>query len=151
MVGVRCQYGLQSHDGQRHGRDRTSAGFLTNSRCIATRLSATCFNTMGVKVHGHVILINGRAKAVQVYTPELCRAMCTGLMKQLEMDQTGQFIIAEFGPNGTEGSHHMMKRGRNITQQVQDRGRGERPRIGGSTGRRVRGRVGSSISEESPE
>ena len=92
VVGDQCQYGLRSHDGQREGPARKSIGFITNSPCIGKRLSKRCPNKLGMKIHAHIILINGIAKAARVYPKEVCRATCQGLIEQIEMDRMGQIL-----------------------------------------------------------
>ena len=92
-------YGLKSRDQEREGPARKRTGFLTNSPCIAKRLELRCPNTKANKIHDHVVLINGRAKAAQVYPPALCRAVCVGFIEQLEVDRKGQFIIANVSTN----------------------------------------------------
>lgn len=107
VVGDQCRYGLKPGDGQPEGLARTSIGFVTDSFCIATRMSLRCPNRYGTKVHHHVALINGHAKAAQAYTRELCRAICNGLIERIEMDRMGQFIIAEINVDGAGGSDQM--------------------------------------------
>ena len=51
---------------------------MTNGRHIAEELSNKC---KGYHVHQH--LTGGRAKEAQEYPEELCRAMCTGLLKEM--------------------------------------------------------------------
>ena len=63
------KYGLPASDGQRTSPARKRTSFMTNSPCIAQKLSLRCPNTQEYQVHDHVILINGRAKASQVYPP----------------------------------------------------------------------------------
>ena len=109
VVGDQCQYGLKSHNGQRGGLARKSIWCMTNSPCIAKRLSRRCFNYYGVKMHDHVILINGRAKTAQVYPHELCRVTCHGLIEQIEADRMGQFFIAEINFGGAGDGNEMMR------------------------------------------
>ena len=46
--------------------------------------------------HKHVPLMNGRAKAAQVYPDTLCRAVCRGLKKnELLADKQGQYMLAQ--------------------------------------------------------
>ena len=72
VTGDQCRYGLTSYDGSRVGFARKSSGFMTNSQCIAKRMSLRCPNKMGHKVHELVILISGRAKKAEVYPDALC-------------------------------------------------------------------------------
>ena len=65
-------------------------------------------NTSEKRVHDHVILVNGRAKAAQVYPDKLCRTVCEGLIEQIEIDRLGQFVIAEIN-NDNNYSGRSMK------------------------------------------
>ena len=90
-----CMYGLKANDGTRDGPARKRTGFMTNSPCTAKRLNRQCPNTREKRIHDHVILVNGRAKAAEVYPEQLCRIVCEGLMEQDEIDRLGQFLIVE--------------------------------------------------------
>lgn len=92
-------YGLKSTNGQQEGLARKRAGFMMNSPCIAQHMSLRCPNTKEHKVHEHVILVDGRARAAQVYPEKLCRAVCEGLVEQIKAVQRGQFISAEINNN----------------------------------------------------
>ena len=81
VAGDQCRYGLKANDGRREGAARKRIGFMTNAPCIAKRLSLRCPNTKQVKRHEYVILVNGRAKAAEIYPKQLCRAVCQGLME----------------------------------------------------------------------
>ena len=89
------------------GPARKSIGFLTNSPCIAKRMSFRCPNKGSNNKHDHVILINGRAKAAEIYPPGLCKAVCEGFIEQIQVDQMGQFLIAEVNDDG-KGSGQQM-------------------------------------------
>ena len=96
---------------------------MTNVPCIAKQLSLRCPNTTGHWPHNHVRLENGRAAAAQVYPPALCRAVCKGLIEQIEADRKGQFIIAEVNADGkSEGkdmkdeSEALQKRYRTVDE-----------------------------------
>ena len=110
-------YGLKSTDGQRAGPARERIGFMTNSPCVVKRLNSKCPNTQENKPHDHVILINGRAKAPEVYPPTLRRAVCEGFMEQIEMDRMGQFLLAEVNADGTIKGQDLKKEAQGIQQQ----------------------------------
>ena len=61
--------------------------------------------------------MNGRAKAAQAYPQALCRAVCKGLIEQMEMDQMGQFMIAEINADGKGNSQELKKEAESIQQQ----------------------------------
>ena len=67
--------------------------------------------------HDHVIFERGRAAAAQVYPPTLCRAICKGLMEQVEVDRSGQFIIAEVNAEGRSGGKDMKDESNELRQQ----------------------------------
>lgn len=69
-----------------------------------------CPNRMGKPQHDHVTLINGRAKAAQTYPPGLCRAVCKGLLEQMEVDEMGQFLIAEVDKDGKSDEEKIPKK-----------------------------------------
>ena len=62
-------------------------GWLTNSPCIAERPGVRCSNLYGESTHRHVHLVNGRARAAQVYPVKLCLAILNGLRDQLTEDR----------------------------------------------------------------
>ena len=109
VTGDQCRYGLKFHDGSREGPARKRIRFLTNSPCVAKRLSLKCPNVVSNQVHEHVVLINGRARVAQVYTPEFCRAVCKGLMEQLEADRKGQFLLANVMNSKEADTKSMME------------------------------------------
>ena len=82
-------------DAMGNGLARKATRFMTNSPCIAMKLEKRCPNRNGIVQHRHVILQGGRTKAAQVYLDGLCGAICEGLIQQLEMDQKGQFLLAQ--------------------------------------------------------
>lgn len=53
VIGDQCMYGLKSKEGGRIGAARKSIGFLTNSPCVAKRLSKRCPNWNGIPVRKH--------------------------------------------------------------------------------------------------
>ena len=62
---------------------KKSTRWLTNAPRIADRLRLRCDAQ-----HDHQPLIEGRAAAAQVYTPQLCRAIVDGVADQLREDAT---------------------------------------------------------------
>ena len=94
-----CQYGLMSRDAAGNGLVRKATGIMTNFPCIAMKLQQRCSNR-SVRVHCRHVRLEGRIKAAQIYPEGLCQAICRGLCQQLEMDQRGQVLLAQF--EGTE-------------------------------------------------
>ena len=117
FTGDQCRYGLTSSDGHREGPARKRTSFMTNSPCIVKKLSLRCPNSRDYKVHDHVVLINGRAKAAQVYPPALCRAVCVGLNEQIEADRKGRFLIANINANGQDDSKQMAMEKENLKKR----------------------------------
>ena len=69
-----CEYGLKSTDGTESIKKPTT--FMTNSPCVAGRLSRLCQGG-----HTHKRLMDGR-KVTQLagqYPPELCSGICCGI------------------------------------------------------------------------
>ena len=89
-----CQYGLMSKDGLGEGFVRKSTGFMTNAPCVAMELMRRCPNRCRKMAHRHVTLEGGRTRPAQVYPDELCRAICRGMMDQIDRDRRGQFMLA---------------------------------------------------------
>ena len=115
VVGDQCRYGLTATDGDRTGPAKKSAGFMTNSPCVAKALNKRCMNTKQQQVHEHVVLINGRPKAAQVYPPALRRAICKGLRQQIIADEHGQLLLAQIDNNASGGE--FMKVAKDIRSQ----------------------------------
>ena len=119
VVGDQCRYGFMSSDGHREGPARKRTGFMINSPCVAKTLDLQRPNQKGQVVHGHVVLINGRAKAAQVYPPKLCRAVCEGLIEQLEVDRKGQFLITNVAINPDTNLKQLMEEAKKIEEKIQ--------------------------------
>ena len=89
VVADQCCYGLKAKGTNGEGPARKTIGFMMNSPCIALQLQRRCPNRIGCKMHNHVQLEGGKTKKAQVYPPELCKAVCGGLVKQIEADKKG--------------------------------------------------------------
>ena len=92
VVGDQCMYGLTT-EGKRGSsvmpaKKRTK--FMTNSYHVARELRRRCDGT-----HKHQPLLEGRAEGTARYPPELCRAICRGLIKELNQSQNGLKAVAE--------------------------------------------------------
>ena len=78
-----CMYGLQTR-GDSKGelvRAKKTTKFMTSSPEIARALSRRCDRS-----HWHQTLTSGRVEKAAIYPEGLCRAICRGLVKQLELD-----------------------------------------------------------------
>ena len=83
VVGDQCQFGLRTEDAtgtSTPARKRTR--FMSNSGEILKELGRLC---PGDHIHQH--LVSGRAEKVAVYPEGLCRAICRGLIKQMELEK----------------------------------------------------------------
>ena len=83
QVADQCMYGLRTWGKDRNKKDtpaRKRTKFMTNCPEIAEELRKRCSGR-----HIHQQLINGRAKEAGKYPEELCRAICRGLMRAMEM------------------------------------------------------------------
>ena len=88
-----CAYGMKSTDEHGTGHVYKPTQFLTDSPAIAEAWSNKCENSKAKWRHRHVQLVNGRAKRAQVYSTELCKAICRGLKTQKERDTQGRYFI----------------------------------------------------------
>ena len=79
-------------------RVKKATGFMTNAKCIAHRLEVKCNG-----LHRHITLINGRAKAAEVYPDKLCKAIIMGLVEQMEHDQ--RIVRGSLGSIGEFDQH----------------------------------------------
>ena len=82
-----CRFHMGSRDHQGEGKVLKPTYFATNCGGVAEELDRQCLNREGGEQHRHVPLLNGRAKAAQVYPPELCKAICRGFLRQTRKDQ----------------------------------------------------------------
>ena len=83
VVGDQCQFGLKTENDKgtsMPARKRTR--FMSNSVEILKELGKMC---PGNHIHQH--LISGRAEKAAVYPEGLCRAICRGLIKQIELER----------------------------------------------------------------
>ena len=81
-----CRYEMLSKDTDGPGLVKKLTGWMANSPYIARAVSLRCPNDGKTKVHRHVILMGGRAKACQVYPPKLVKAILKGFVRQLRAD-----------------------------------------------------------------
>ena len=59
--------------------------------------------------HEHRALLNGSANDARVYPRELCKRIATGIVKQLEDDQAGRYLIANLDAATLESSLNKLK------------------------------------------
>ena len=66
-----------------HGLIKKSARYMSNAPEVLKMLSKR--RTGG---HRHITPLNGRARQVQAYPPDLCKALCTGIKNQIKEEQS---------------------------------------------------------------
>ena len=118
VTADQCQYGLKSRDNNREGPARKSTSFMTNSPCVAAKLTRRCPNRDGTRVHNHVVLQAGRTRAAQIDPPGLCRAICLGIKEQINADRQGQFLLMEMG-NAPENAKSLMNMSEKIKKKCE--------------------------------
>ena len=105
VVGHMCMFDMKQKDRQREGLIRKETEFMTNAPRIGDRLRRRCNG-----LHRHIVLINGRAKAAEVYPDQLCRQIVMGLIEQMEEDQRiGKHMgrsIAEFERDSSKAEEY---------------------------------------------
>ena len=92
VVGDQCMYGLTT-EGSKKGEvapAMKSTKFMTNSYHIAQELRRRCNGS-----HKHQALTDGRAARAARYPPELCRAICRGMLKEIAAEEAGLRAVAE--------------------------------------------------------
>lgn len=91
-----CRSGMTSHidkkDGDR-GLVAKPTGFMTSSWDVFEELNKPCKGG-----HARVPLMTGRASACQEYPPQLCNAICRGVIKQKTLDQEGHTVTGSCSP-----------------------------------------------------
>ena len=117
VVGDQCRYGLVSKGREGYGPARKTIAFMTSPPCIASQLQRRCPNRGGHYIHQHIRLDGGRAKAAQVYPPELCKAICEGLIKQMEVDRNGQYLLMNIERENGQSSKELMKVARQVHEK----------------------------------
>ena len=86
VEGPMCRWGMKSKDASGVGYVRKPTRWMTNSKVLAEILQKECPNKEGRTWHRHVMLVNGRAKAAQVYPPALVAAILKGIKAQMKED-----------------------------------------------------------------
>ena len=101
--GDQCMYGLKTWG--KSGRDvkaaRKSTKFMSNSAEIRRELSKRCDGS-----HSHQSLTGGRAGESSRYPPELCRAICRGLIRELGYSENKLMKLVDVGPNTKVSEEH---------------------------------------------
>ena len=124
VLADQCQFGFTSPLPGGQGKVMKSTRFMMNSPCIAQSLNRRCPNRMthSEKKHEHVILVDGRAKAAHEYPNALCRAICKGIVEQIQADRQGQFMLAalEMGTSSSKAMQAAMELANKCKQVEED-------------------------------
>ena len=64
----------------------------------------------------HVIFLDGWANVAQTYPNALRRAICKGLVRQIQADRQGQFLLMEMD-NAPENAKSLMNMSKNIEER----------------------------------
>ena len=88
VEGPMCRWGMKSRDASGIGYVRKPTKWATNSWELAKVLQSDCPNkgTDSRAWHRHIQLVNGRAKAAQIYPPALVTAILKGIREQMKAD-----------------------------------------------------------------
>lgn len=108
VIADQCEFGLTTVGPNGHGLAQKPTRFMTNSACIAQNLDRRCRNTRthSQSKHEHIPPMNGRAKAAQKYPNVLRKAICKGLVKQMQVDRQGQFMFAALERSDNSSAAH---------------------------------------------
>ena len=80
-----CMYGLESRDREGVGPARKTTRIITNLCGAEKYLTTRCDRS-----HRHVELLNGRAKAAQIYPQKLCMAFLKALKLHLQLAENAR-------------------------------------------------------------
>ena len=117
VIADQCRYGPQSNDKDGEGPARNAIGFTTNSPCIVAQLQRRCPDRGGYNDHKHITLQGGRARAAQVYPQGFCQAACRGLLRQIEVDRGGKFLIINVEYDETQSSRDIMNMAKKVGRE----------------------------------
>ena len=84
-----CAYGMTSVDEIGEGLVKKPTRIMSSAPEVLKRVGARCSNENGGPQHRHVHLVQGRAKAAQVYPRELSLRICEGIAAQRKIDRLG--------------------------------------------------------------
>ena len=111
MVGIRhkhqawvvrgnmCRFGMVTDKAGVSGLSCEPIEFMTNSICVADQLDRRCLNTMtGQRDNDHVQLDGCRPRQAQKYPPELCSAICLGILDQLHLNNNELCMFERLDP-----------------------------------------------------
>ena len=84
-----CAFGMTSTDEQSEAPLKKGTRLMSSSGEILKRVDRKCSNESGGTQHWHVHLIQGRAKAAQVYPRELADSICEEIAAQKRIESFG--------------------------------------------------------------
>ena len=97
-VADQCMYGLMTwgQNGREWKSARKRTRFMSNSQEILKELGRQCNGQ-----HEHQHLKGKRAELAARYPPGLCRAICTGLIREMKVNTLGLKKLMDVGPRTT--------------------------------------------------
>ena len=107
-----CAYGLVTTGPHGKAPAQKPRRSLTTPPCIASELTRQCHNRLThTKIkHQHIPLMHGRARAAQEHPNQLCRALRRGIVKQIEADRQGRFMLATLHELSDQGATTQARR-----------------------------------------
>ena len=88
-----CKFGKTAVDEIGEGPVYKPTKFMSNSMVLLKELDRRC---KGCERHVH--LMSGRAAKASIYPKALCRAVCRGVKKQMQLDRDNMMMVPlEFG------------------------------------------------------
>ena len=81
-----CAFGMTSSDKDGEAPVKKGTRIISSSEEVLKRISRRCSNETDEIKHRHVHLIQGRAKAAQVYPRELATSICEGVAAQKRLE-----------------------------------------------------------------
>ena len=99
-------FGLKTRtDGKRTAPARKPIRFMTNAEEVRKKLDIRCDGG-----HQHQALLDGRAKQAAIYPPALRRAICQGLIQQLQLDRQKIKSLFNLKADMKVGENHQKNR-----------------------------------------
>ena len=84
-----CAFGMTGIDEKGEAPVKKGTRIMSSSMEVLKRVERKCTNGDGNKPHRHVHLIQGRAKAAQVYPRRLAESICKGIAAQKRIESLG--------------------------------------------------------------
>ena len=89
MVLHMCAFGMVAEDEKGKAPVKNGIRLMSLSGEVLKRVGRRCSNEVGQNPHRHVHIIQGRAKAAQVYPRDLAVSICEGIAAQKRIEALG--------------------------------------------------------------